>query len=201
MRRRVLALALVVLATGLGCGGGDGDRGDVVVIGDSVTDQSDDQILDALDGRDASVIGLSGYRTDQLLPVVEETLGGDVRPAVAVVLAGYNDVWQGRDEEAVVEELVDVMAGVDCAIWVLIPTTGPWDRLRAEELNGRTRAAARAAGVHVETGWQEAVDDGPDGDGPGPDPALVVADQVHPSEAGKQKVAEVVAKAVDRFCG
>jgi hypothetical protein len=87
-----------------------------------------------------------------------------------VVLAGYNDVWQGRDEEAVVEELVDVMAGVDCAIWVLIPTTGPWDRLRAEELNGRTRAAARAAGVHVETGWQEAVDDGPDGDGPGPRP-------------------------------
>lgn len=169
---------------------------DVVVIGDSVTDQSHDQIVAAMPGREVQVIGLSGLRTDQLLPVVEDVLGGDDRPAVAVVMAGYNDVWQGAEREAPIRETMAAMAGVACPVWVVVPTAGPWDRDRARAFDERVRDEADDARVAVATEWRDAVDAG-DEDGP----ALVTPDGVHPSEAGKQRVAEVMAAAVGRACG
>jgi len=170
---------------------------DVVVIGDSVTAQSSIEIDATMPGAEVSVIGLSGLRTDQLRPVIEDNLGGLDRPAVAVVMAGYNDVWQGVERDAPVDELIDVMAGVDCAIWVLIPTKGPWERDRALAFEDRITAAAEAAGVAVETRWRDAVDGL---DGFGPDPELVQEDTVHPSEAGRVRVAQVMAAAVANYC-
>ncbi len=167
------------------------------MVGDSVTEHSQDQILDALAGWDAAVLGRSGYRTDQLLSVVEEAVGGGERPDVAVVMAGYNDVWQGRDDEAAVEELIDLLAEVDCAVWVLVPTKGPWERDRAQALERRVREAAEGAGVAIETSWRDAVDAGP---GPDPDPDLVIDDGVHPSEAGREEVAAAMAAAVEDGC-
>lgn len=178
------------------------DPAEVVVVGDSVTQLSQDPILDALAGRDVAVFGRPGFRTDHLVPVLAEAVGAerdaDQRPEVAVVMAGYNDVWQGVEEDATVDELVDLMAEVDCAIWVLVPTKGPWERDRAQALERRIRDAAEAAGVAIETGWRDAVDADP---GPDPVPDLVVPDGVHPSEAGRERVAAVVADAVARECG
>jgi lysophospholipase L1-like esterase len=210
VRRRlvilVLALAAVALVVFLARRPGDDEvvegvapgRAEVVVMGDSVTVQSSEQIVAALPDREVSVIARSGLRTDQLLPMVRETLGGTDRPAVAVVMAGYNDVWQRTEREAPVDELLEAMAGVDCAIWVLVPTKGPWDHDRALAFDARVRAAAEAAGVAVDTAWRDAVDAG---DEPDPDPDLVQADEVHPSPAGRSRVAVVMAGAVDEHCG
>lgn len=170
---------------------------DVVVMGDSVTDRSSERIVEAMPDREMSVIGLSGYRTDEILPTVTDALGGDGRPAVAVFMAGYNDLWQRTEREAPVEEIAELLGGIDCGVWVLVPTKGPWDRGRAEELETRIRSAAEAVGVVVETGWRDAVDAG---DGPDPDASLVSSDHVHPTGAGRRKVAEVMAAAVDRAC-
>lgn len=166
---------------------------DVVVIGDSVTDQSKDQLVAAMPGQDVSVIGLSGLRIDELLPVIEDVVGGDDPPAVGVVMAGYNDLWQGREQESSVEAALDAMAGLDCAVWVLVPTTGPWELDRARAFDQRVRDAAEDAGVEVVTEWQEAVD--------APGDELVTPDGVHPSDAGKERVAAVMAEAVDEICG
>ena len=191
---------LAVLALLGGCGGDESideavADAEVVVIGDSVTDASAEEIVAAMADREVEVLGRPGYRTDELLPVAEEALAGD-GPAIAVVMAGYNDVWQGRDREAPVAELVEAVAGADCAVWVLVPTEGPWDRGRARALERRVQEAAEETGVAIETGWRDAVDATEV-----PDPGLVVPDGVHPSEAGQRKLAEVMAAAVDRWCG
>jgi lysophospholipase L1-like esterase len=196
MSRTVPGLAVVALVLALAGCGDDEPVGTVVVIGDSVTDQSADRIVDAI-GDDTAVLGLAGYRTDELLPVAQDALAGSAPPEVAVVMAGYNDLWQGREDQDTAAEIIDLMAEVDCAVWVLVPTVGPWDRDRARAFDDRVRAAAEAAGVPVEDGWQEAVDEsgGAEADDP-----LVVGDGVHPTDAGQRKVAEVMADAVDREC-
>lgn len=173
-------------------------QAEVVVLGDSVTLQSSQEIVAAMAGRTVSVIGLSGYRTDELLPTVEDALGGEERPTVAVVMAGYNDLWQGVEEEAPVDEVVDLMAGVDCAVWVLIPTKGVWDTERGEAFDERVRETAEDAGVHVATAWRDAVDAG---EGDHPVAELVSPDLVHPTVAGRQRIAEVMASAVGGSCG
>lgn len=187
-----------VSAAGGGSAGVAAAQAEVVVIGDSVTLQSTEEIVAAMAGRTVSVIGLSGYRTDELLPTVEDVLGGDDRPAAAVVMAGHNDLWQGLEGEAPVDEVVDLMAGVDCAVWVLIPTKGVWDRERGEDFDARVRETAEEAGVHVATAWRDAVDAG---EGDDPVAELVSPDRVHPTVAGRQLLAEVMAAAVEGSCG
>lgn len=172
-------------------------RADVVVIGDSVTDQSSEEIVAAMEGREASVIGLSGYRTDELMPTIEDALEGDDRPAVAVVMSGYNDLMQRAEEDAPIEEAMELIAEADCAVWVLVPTKGLWERDRAQTFDREVREAAEEAGVHVETAWRDAVDDTA---GPAPSTVLTSWDKVHPSREGRAQVAQVMAEAVDRSC-
>jgi lysophospholipase L1-like esterase len=112
-------------------------------------------------------------------------------------MAGYNDLWQRTDREAPVEEIVLLMSQVDCAIWVLVPTKGPWARGRARDLETRIRSVAEEHGVIVEPGWRDAVDAGEAGT---PDTGLVSPDHVHPTGPGRRKVAAVMADAVDRAC-
>lgn len=170
----------------------------VMILGDSVTQQSA-EFLDPefADLGPVSVIGLQGYRTDELLPTARDVFGGDDPPEVAVVMAGYNDVWQHTEVEGAVEEMIDLMGESPCAIWVLIPTAGPWEPERATGYNERVVAAAEAAGVHVETAWRDVVDDEP-GDAPNRD--LVGADLVHPAPAGRAEVARVMAASVAANC-
>lgn len=169
----------------------------VMVLGDSVTRQSSDEIADLLGERDVSVIGLQGYRTDELLPTARDVFGGDSPPPVAVVMAGYNDVWQGNQVAGSVDEMIDLMAASPCAIWLLIPTEGPWDPAVARAFDDAAVAAAEAAGVNVETGWRDVVDDDP---GDRPNPGLIGPDQVHPLPDGREQLAEVMATSVARFC-
>ncbi len=170
----------------------------VMVLGDSVTKQSADWIeTDFAAIGPVSVIGLQGYRTDELLPTARDVFGGDDPPEVAVVMAGYNDVWQHTEVAGAVEEMIDLMAESPCAVWVLVPTAGPWEPERATAYNDRVVAAAEAAGVHVETGWRDAVDDAP-GDAPNRD--LIGADLVHPAPDGRAEVARVMASSVAANC-
>lgn len=175
----------------------DPERADVVVIGDSVTDQSSEEIVAAMGEREVSVIGLSGYRTDELLPTIEDALAPADRPTVAVVMSGYNDLMQRVEEDAPVDEAMGLLSEVDCAIWVAVPTKGLWEQERAEAFDRRVRDAAEDEGVVVETAWRDAVDDT---DGPAPSTELASWDKVHPSPAGRQELGRVMADAVDGAC-
>jgi lysophospholipase L1-like esterase len=177
--------------------GADPEEVRVVVIGDSVVEQSSGEIQAAV-GPPASVIGLPGYRTDELLPTIRDAVDGGRAADVVVVIAGHNDLWQRVEERAPLDELMGAVALAPCSIWVHVPTKGEWDAGRARAFGRRVEEAAAAAGVVVETVWRDAVDARP---GPRPDPDLVAPDLVHPTDAGRRRIAEVVAVAVARHCG
>lgn len=175
---------------------------DVIVLGDSVTYQSTGPITTALEARGAvSVIGLPGYRTDELLPTVQDALGGEP-PPVAVMLSGYNELWQKVvDHSEVVaaqEEAIDLLSRAGCAVWIQVPTRGPWDPERAEAFDDRMADLASDAGVHVESAWRDAVDASTGDD---PDPVLISSDRIHPTADGEALLGAVVGAAVERFCG
>lgn len=175
---------------------------DILVIGDSVTFQSTGPITTALEARGAvSVIGLPGYRTDELLPTVQDALGREP-PPVVVMMSGYNELWQKVvDHSEVVaaqEETIDLLSRAGCAVWVQVPTRGAWDEGTAAAFDDRMAALADDAGVHVESGWRDAVDAGPDGVA---DPALISPDEIHPTDAGEAVLGAVVGSAVERYCG
>lgn len=167
------------------------------VLGDSVTSLSATEIREALGGEDrVDLAGLFGYRTDSMLETAHRIIG-EADPPAALVLTGHNDVTQEIDTDDAVVEVMDLLAGVDCGIWLLMPTKGKWDVERALAFNQRAEALAEDRGVEVETAWRDAVDDT---DGPQPDPTLITDDLVHPTDAGSARLAEVMADAVRTRC-
>lgn len=172
----------------------------VLVGGDSVTYQSVQELGESLGwaGDGLKVVGVPGNRTDQIEASIRPEFD-DGPPGVVVVIAGYNDLLQRFDPEPAVRSLMELVGGAPCAVWVLVPTKGDWDPAGAVAYDDLvTRQAAEHRRVHVEPAWRDAVDAPA---GPDPDPALVDTDQVHPTEAGQARLAEIVAAAVERDCG
>ncbi|MCX5375374.1 SGNH/GDSL hydrolase family protein [Streptomyces sp. NBC_00091] len=132
-------------------------------------------------------------RTEQLVPALE------LRPDVATVVAGVNDVLRPRfDAAEVAGELEEMFAALTAAgarvatvtfpdvarIAPLARPLGP----RVAELNTRIRAAAARHGVVVAETGRAAV---------ATDPRLWTADRLHASPLGHARIAAALAEALD----
>lgn len=171
----------------------------VEMVGDSVMALASEGIKDRLDWTErVRIEAHPGYRTDQLLPFASEMYADGDPPPIGVVLVGYNDLLQGVDESQAVDEMMLTLTNVECAIWVLLPTKGSYGADAAEAFNARVERLAERAGVHVEPGWRDAVDDTDDDS---PDPELISTDGVHPDPAGSAELADVIDGSIQENCG
>jgi lysophospholipase L1-like esterase len=183
------------------------DKPDLVIVGDSVTFLSIPEIESSL-GDDYS-LDIRAYpgqaSTDLVLVVLQELVErdeiGEEVDAMAL-LVGYNDVLRFRDQPNKVAELVDLSAGAACTVVLTVPAPPTWSD--QEDLEGvrsafvayneaLTAAVDTHPGLHLVTGWQEAVE----ASGPG---ELVDTDGVHPIAAGKTALAEVYTEAIESSC-
>ncbi|NLV55446.1 MAG: SGNH/GDSL hydrolase family protein [Acidimicrobiales bacterium] len=202
-RRNVIALvALLVVAAGLATWIVIGNirRGTrVEIVGDSVTALSAKEIEDRIDWTERLKIEAHpGFRTDQLIQFAEPMFGRGDPPPIGVVLTGYNDLLQGEDTSDAVDEMMLLLSGVECGIWLLLPTKGVYSADDAAAFNERAEELADRADVHIETGWRDAVDDS---DGAAPNSVLIGEDHVHPNPEGAEKLGEVIEASLREHCG
>lgn len=194
-RIALATLATVLLLGSTGCGLFDRDAGErVLIVGDSVTYQSRAELKEEFDwAGELDIKATSGLRTDELLPGAEEGASHD--PSSAVFMPGYNDILQGKVPEAAVPEMMEVAAGIDCAVWLLIPEKGVYSQADAEAFNQRVRKAAEGHdNVHVIADWARLVDRSQKF-------ALVKeADAVHPNDLGRRVVAQAMSESLRREC-
>lgn len=177
----------------------DPSRGpQVLVVGDSVTFLSTDQLKTSFDWTThLDVEGRIGYRTDQLVSVALTAIGRD-EPEIFVVLTGYNDLDQGQSIDSALDKMTDVAASQPCSVWVLLPTKTRYSVGDAESLNQKIEdRAAKHDNIHVTGEWRDAVDAT---SGTDPDPTLISEDRIHPRPAGATRLAEIEDAAVGEAC-
>lgn len=169
----------------------------VPVIGDSITVMSADEIDDEIDGRfDADVRAISGQRIDNMLPAVEEAVA---EHDVVVVNLGTNDVLQAEshpDWQTGFLQMVQHLTRTDCAVMVNISTTVIGPGARPEVATAINAAIEQAANEHDNLhvlDW-DAIVHGPGGD------ALILRDQVHPTDAGSLRLAREIRRSLEEHC-
>lgn len=194
-----LALVAVVAVVVLVANPMGGEGPDVVIIGDSVTDDAREQIFEVVDGR-LQLEAVPGARSvdmvDQLEIATEERTSAGQELEQVAVLVGYNDLTRGSLDDAALEDMVAATARFDCAVWFTLPDAEglALDPEEATAWNDRLASLVdRDDAVHLDRGWQEAVNaDGGDG--------LLDDDRLHPTEAGAETLAGVYRDALARRC-
>lgn len=188
--RRFRAGAVVVLLT---CGTpgcslfDDGTDREVVLVGDSITDMSRDQLDDHLDGWDVEVEAVPGLLIADQQEAIERLVEGS--PEAVVVNLGTNDVLDGHPLDQSVADLaamLDVAGQVPCAFVVTINEhifqlgrDDGWNDA-AISLNVELRALAEERGIGV-IDWSARVGEELEaGEPDGP----VTTDTVHPTDHG-----------------
>lgn len=140
--------------------------------------------------------GVDGERSDQILARFERDVAAR-RPRVVVIIAGVNDVYQGRAAAFVTTQLASMYAraaeaGIAVVAGSIIPynTATPEQNARMHEINDwirgqrgitfvETRAAVAASGS------ADTLAESPDG--------------LHPSPAGYRRMAEAIGPALERL--
>lgn len=146
--------------------------------------------------------GVNGERSDQIRARFERDVI-DARPAIVVILAGVNDVYQGRPAGSVIAELGAMYdrakgAGIRVVAGTIIPynTATPDQNARMREINQwiARRAATDANIEWVDTRAAAAASNDPDRlfDSP---------DGLHPSAAGYRRMAEAVQRVLEAVHG
>jgi lysophospholipase L1-like esterase len=146
--------------------------------------------------------GVNGERSDQIRARFEEDVVRK-KPAVVVIIAGVNDVYQGRPAERVTDELAAMYrraheAAIRVVAGTIVPynTATPEQNARMHEINDWIRAQSRAdPGVlFVDTRAAVASPSNPD---------LLVSspDGLHPDAAGYRKMAEAIAPVIEQALG
>jgi lysophospholipase L1-like esterase len=143
--------------------------------------------------------GVNGERSDQIRARFERDVI-DPRPAVVVLIAGVNDVYQGRPAAHVIEQLHWMFdrarqAGIRVVAGTIVPynTATPDQNARMREINDwiRLEAASRAGIAVADTRAAVAA--------PGkPDTLSETADQLHPTPAGYRAMAEAIRPAIEQ---
>ena len=184
------ALAAGVAATCIACSGGGGP---VAVVGDSITYQTRDHLDEDVQWDVAASIGATSA---QMLPEAQR-LAGAV-PSQAIINLGTNDALQqvpAAETEATLEAIVGAFDDGRCVHLVTIgtqlPDSGdPPAGSTARELNDWMR---RFADDHDDVqiiDWDQEVSAEAGSE-------LLLDDMIHPNNPGRERLAEMMAEAVD----
>lgn len=146
--------------------------------------------------------GVNGERSDEILARFERDVIA-ARPALVVVIAGVNDVYQGRTAAHVIEQLRSMyVTATRAGIRVLAGTIIPYNTATPEQI-ARMREINRWIEEHVSgdptMGFVDtrrataAVGD--------PDRLIDSPDDLHPSPAGYRLMADAISPAIERMLG
>ena len=144
--------------------------------------------------------GVNGERSDEIRGRFERDVV-EAKPAVVVIIAGVNDVYQGRPAAHVIEQLRSMYsraaeAGIRVVAGTIIPyNTATRDHdARMREINDWIRQhAGTVSGVaFVDTRAAAAAADNPDR-------LFESPDQLHPSAAGYRRMADAIRMVLERM--
>ena len=146
--------------------------------------------------------GINAQRSDVIAARFDEDVVAQ-KPAVVVIIAGVNDVYQGRPAQHVKDQLAAMYTrSHDAGIRVIAGTIIPYNTATADQnarmhdINDWIRAQARAdpGVIVVDTRAAVAV--------PGePDKLASSPDGLHPDAAGYRKMADAIAPAITQALG
>lgn len=144
--------------------------------------------------------GVNGERSDEIRGRFERDVM-DAKPAAVVIIAGVNDVYQGRPAAHVVEQLRAMYtraaaSGIRVVAGSIIPynTATPDQNARMREINEwiRRHADAEPGVTFVDTRAAAAAADNPDR-------LFESPDQLHPSAAGYRRMADAIRGVLERL--
>ena len=143
--------------------------------------------------------GVNAERSDVIAARFEEDVIAR-KPAVVVIIAGVNDVYQGRPAQHVKDQLAAMYkraheAGIRVVAGTIIPynTATADQNARMKDINDWIRAQARADPGVIFVDTRAAVAAAGNGDQLASSP-----DGLHPDAAGYRKMADVIAPAIEQ---
>ena len=143
--------------------------------------------------------GVNGERSDQIRGRFEKDVV-DQAPAAVVIVAGVNDVYQGREPQHVIEQLVSMYerstrVGIRIVAGTIVPynTATPEQNAAMREINEWVRRFATDT-RHIDFADTRAAVAAP-GD---PDRLFDSPDELHPSAEGYRRMAEAIQPALRR---
>jgi lysophospholipase L1-like esterase len=145
--------------------------------------------------------GVNGERSDEIRARFDRDVI-DAQPAAVVIIAGVNDVYQGRPADHVIEQLQWMFeraraSGIRVVAGSIIPynTATPEQNARMREINTwiRNQAATDPSIAFVDTRAAAASFEDPDRlfDSP---------DQLHPTPAVYRRMADAIGPVLERHC-
>jgi lysophospholipase L1-like esterase len=176
---------------------------DVVLIGDSITDQARDQLVTALAPATVQVEATAGRTIDEQQGAARSAAAAS--PDHVVVNLGSNDVLldeRPARSQAALRELVAALPPSTC---VHLVTVSEWFfaifpdsivlRERARAINDEIRRLAAADG-HDVIDWAAVTEAAYEAD----PPVSLTSDTVHPNDAGKARLVELYREGIARGC-
>ena len=155
-------------------------------------------LMKAHPGLDVLNRGVNGERSDQIRDRFERDVV-EAKPKAVVIIAGVNDVYQGRPARHVMEQLRAMydraaQAGILVVAGSIIPynTASADQNARMREINGWIREQPGV--IFVDTRAAVAATDNPDR-------LFESPDGLHPTPAGYRRMADAIGPALGRVLG